>query len=64
MNKETNLRFNEAERTALNNFAVQNGRNWKAKLRDDWFSSNPQICGILRAIRNSHGTRGLNGYKV
>jgi hypothetical protein len=45
-------------------FARTNGRCWKQTLRDDWFSSNPQVCGALRQYRNQFGPRELTSLKV
>lgn len=43
---------------ALAQYRAANGRTWKSKLIESWYSSNPP-CGELQAIRNTFGPRWL-----
>lgn len=47
----------EKELAAVRAYARENGRYWKARLRDDW--RNARTTGILQALRNSHGPSWL-----
>jgi hypothetical protein len=46
---------------ALRDYAKENGRNWKAKLRALWESGKDE--GYLRQARNRIGPRALTDYQ-
>lgn len=50
------------EHVAVQAYALEHGRNWKAALRDDWM--NARTTGILQALRNSHGPSWLVNYSL
>ncbi len=50
------------EHAAVQAYALEHGRNWKAALRDDWM--NARTTGILQALRNSHGPGWLERYSI
>jgi len=59
--------FTHEEAEALRHFAERHGRTWKAVLRDLWVSgkdANESDGSMLRQIRNRHGARGLDKFKV
>ncbi len=59
----TKLRpLTESEHAAMSAYALENGRYWKARLRDDWM--NARTTGILQALRNSHGPSWLVSYSL
>ena len=45
---------------ALDEYARQHGRRWKAKLADDWMYARTE--GALQVLRNSHGPSWLKGF--
>ena len=47
---------------ALQTFAEQNGRNWKAQLSDLWLRA--AADPILHALRNTHGPTWLHRYRL
>ena len=51
-----------ADQLALEAFTQRHGRNWRARLRDQWTSS--QDFGWQRRLRNSVGSEGLDKLKV
>ncbi|KQW59206.1 hypothetical protein ASD03_37010 [Ensifer sp. Root127] len=48
------------EHATLQAYALENGRRWKSKLREDWM--NARTTGILQVLRNSHGPSWLVSY--
>lgn len=57
-NSVTTLRpLTRAEHNAIRAYAMENGRYWKANLRDDWM--NARTTGVMQALRNSHGPSWL-----
>ena len=50
------------DQLALEAFAQRHGRNWRARLRDQWTSS--QDFGWQRRLRDSVGPEGLDKLKV
>ncbi len=50
------------EHAAIRAYACENGRYWKARLRDDWM--NARTTGILQALRNSHGPSWLLSFSL
>ena len=50
------------EHAAIAAYAMEQGKNWKSKLRDDWM--NAKTTGILQALRNSHGPSWLADYSL
>ncbi len=47
---------------ALQDYAKEHGRTWKAKLRDDWM--NARTTGPLHELRNSHGPSWLANFRL
>lgn len=68
--RERNRRhLNDEERAALNDFARENGRLWKAKLRKAWENAiGPEhgFSSMLQTLRNARyfGPKGLQDYRV
>lgn len=59
----TKLRpLTEKEHAAIRAYARENGRYWKARLRDDWM--NARTAGILQVLRNSHGPSWLVSFSL
>jgi hypothetical protein len=61
-----NLDLTPEQRAALNKFAAQYGRNWKAKLREMWMDGRDAVRedgGYLRQVRNQQGPGFLNTYR-
>lgn len=59
----TKLRpLTEREYAVIGTYALENGRYWKARLRDDWMTA--RTTGILQALRNSHGESWLVSYSL
>lgn len=52
----------EMEHAAIIAYARENGRYWKARLRDDWM--NARTTGFLQALRNSHGPSWLISFSL
>lgn len=50
------------QQAALQSFAKQNGRSWKAKLNALWM--NAAAPQILHSLRNSHGPSWLASYRL
>ena len=50
------------EHAAVCQYARENGRYWKARLRDDWMRA--RTTGIMQALRNSHGPSWLLTYLI
>lgn len=49
--------------TALKEYAVVRGRNWKAALRNDWTYGGPWSNPALAQLRNTHGPAWLKNFK-
>jgi len=59
----TRLRpLTEKEQAAIRAYARENGRYWKARLRDDWM--NARTTGILQTLRNSRGPSWLASFSL
>lgn len=43
-------------------YAAEHGRHWKEALRLDWYHA--RRPGHLHALRNSHGPRWLDAYRL
>lgn len=49
------------DRGSLMQFRAQNGRTWRAALREEWIQG--QDCGWVRRVRNTLGPSGIYGIK-
>jgi hypothetical protein len=54
----------QEEIAALEQYAAEHGRTWKAQLRDDWM--NARTVGTIHALRNSpdFGPDGLRRFRL
>jgi hypothetical protein len=66
MSKTTYPQLTEEQLVNLHAFAAKHGRNWKSALRDVWDRSNPRdnTEAMVYPIRNTHGPRWLNSFKL
>lgn len=62
MTRETLRNLTAGEIAALQAYAAEHGRKWKAALLDDWMRA--ALTGELHALRNSHGPSWLMGHKL
>lgn len=51
-----------ADHAALRAFAARHGRNWKARLRDQWIAAS--AAPELHRLRNSHGPAWLATFSL
>ncbi len=52
----------DEETSAVCDYASKHGRDWKSKLRIDWYRA--RLRGTMHRLRNTHGPEWLDNYKL